>query len=103
MSALRTHSGSLSSGAATVTFAARYGYVMVYNNDTVGMYATTDGSTPGGDDSYLIPAGSSTLIANGTGYWYQGYGAFDGTTTNPGTTVKLTGSSTGAFSVSGAG
>jgi len=98
MVASRTHSGALSSGAATVTFASYYRYIQVNNNDTVGMYVTTDGSTPGGDDSYLIPPGTATVVANDSPLWYQGQG-----TPNPGTTIMLTGSATGAFSVSGAG
>jgi hypothetical protein len=105
--AQRTQSGILSSGAATVFFASRYAYVEVENNDgTNALYVTTDGSTPtvGGDDCYLIAPGATVVVANQASYWYQGYGAGDGTQNNPGTTVNIvSASAAAAYSVSGVG
>lgn len=106
MTATRTKSGTLSSGAGSVTFAARYNYVQVENNDgTNAIYVTTDGSTPtvGGDDCDIVATNSTVLIPNRAQYWYQGFGACDGTTTNPGTTVTMKSTSaSAAYSVTGA-
>ena len=105
--AQRTQSGILSSGAATVFFSARYGYVEVQNNDgTNALFVTTDGSTPtvGGNDCYCVTTNSKAVLANQAFYFYQGYGAADGTNNNPGTTVNIvSASAAAAYSVSGIG
>lgn len=104
---LRTQNGTLTSGAATVFFSSRYAYVEVENNDgTNALFVTTDGSTPtvGGDDCYCVTTNSKAVLANQAMYFYQGYGAADGTQNNPGTTVNIvSASAVAAYSVSGIG
>lgn len=97
-------SGNLVGGAGSVVFADRHSYVQIENNDSAnGLWVTTDGSEAvvGADDVDVIPPGGTTLLANGLGWYYQGY-SFDGTGTNPGTVINLASSSdTAAYSVMG--
>lgn len=101
----RVVNGALVSGAATVTFAARYAAVEVRNLDAAVMYVRTDGVAPAApwDDAYAAGPGERILVPNQLQLWYQGFGAADGTTGNPGTTVKLAGSATAKYEVVGVG
>lgn len=106
----RVTNGGLTSGAATVTFAARYSYVEVKNESATSteiMYVRTDGTAPASpwNDAYAVAAGERVLIPNQAFMWWQGFGAIDGTKTNPGTTVKIAssvGTSASTFEVVGA-
>lgn len=108
----RVANGALSSGAATVSLTARYQFIEVKNQDASSstdiMYVTTNGTTPASpwDDCVPVAAGERVLLANQAQLWWQGFGAADGTTTNPGTTVKIVStnaSSTAKYAVAGVG
>jgi hypothetical protein len=99
---------ALTSGAATVTFAARYSHVEVKNEAATAetMYVRTDGTTPASpwNNAYAVTAGERILVPNSAIMWWQGFGAADGTKTNPGTTVNIvsaTGASTSPVEVTG--
>lgn len=70
-----TFSGTLAASTVdTVTFADRYGYVLVENTGTGTINATADGSTPassGAGSGVAIAAGASVVLANGLPLWYQ--------------------------------
>lgn len=104
----RVTSPSLVSGAATVTFAARYEFIEIKNLDTTNpMFVTTNGTAPagtGGPDQYEAGPGERILVPNQAPLWWQGYGAADGTMTNPGAMVALaTATATAKFEVLGVG
>lgn len=77
---------SLTGGADSVFFAARYNYLALTNNDTMPMYARTDGTAPsstGSEGDYEVPAGETALIPNSAALWFQGMPG------NPGTMLDL--------------
>lgn len=102
---------ALVAGAKTISFAARYGAVEVKSLSTVAgeiYYLRTDGTAPASpwNDCYAVAQGERCLIPNQAMLWYQGFGAADGTSGNPGTTVKIASSvstSTSSIEVVGVG
>jgi hypothetical protein len=90
--------GTLSSGAVTVTFAARYSYAEIWNGGTTFWYARADGQTPASPwtDCYIVAPGQRALVPSGAPLWYQGYNSPDGPDpqTNPGLTVAIVASDT---------
>lgn len=69
-----TYSNTLAAATVdTVTFADRYGYVLVENTGTGTINATADGSTPsssGAGSGVAIAAGASAVLANGLPLWF---------------------------------
>jgi hypothetical protein len=100
------NNGVLVSGAAVITFAARYSAVEVLNEGSNTVYVRTDGTLPASPwgQAYAVPAGQRALVPNSAQFWWQGFGAADGTQVNPGTTIKLvstSGADTAAYQVTG--
>jgi hypothetical protein len=94
------------STVATVSFAARYQFIEIKNLDATNpVYYTTNGATPtvGGAGCYVAGPGERVMAANQGQFWWQGYGASDGTKTNPGTTVKMITIGTSGYEVAGTG
>jgi hypothetical protein len=74
-SGVSTYSNTLAAATVdTVTFADRYGYVLVENTGTGTINVTADGSTPassGAGSGVAVAAGTSVVIANGLKLWNQ--------------------------------
>jgi hypothetical protein len=94
----------------TVTFAAKYSYIVIENleetgGDTSIIYGTADGSAPtvAGDDCFAVDPGQSAQIANPSPFWWQpGYSSAEmGVVANPGTVIKLISAGTPRVSVQG--
>ena len=93
---------ALVNGAATVTLAERFGYVEFQNQSATDvMWVRTDGVAPvaGADGSYYIGPGETTILANGLPMWWQGFSPMGAA--NPGTTIKIVGTGTDSFTVTG--
>lgn len=102
---------SLVAGAATVTFAERFGYVEFENHSASdAMWARTDGNAAvaGADGTYYIAPGENMIIANGNPMWFQGFGGPEGTVqsggaiaANPGTSICVVGTGTDSLTIVG--
>lgn len=95
----------------TVTFAARYNYMVIENleqttvNDTMIVYGAEGAATPtvAGDDCFAVDPGTSIVLSNIGPFWWQpGYSSAEkGIVANPGTTIKLISAGTPTVSVIG--
>jgi hypothetical protein len=98
MTAKDVANGTLASGAATISFTARYSVIEVKNEDPANpIYITTNGVTPtlGGNDEFECSAGERVSVPNQGPMWWQGF------STNPGTTVMIAGTGSTAYEVVG--
>lgn len=67
-------SSYVGTAAGTVTFADRYGFVLVTNTGTAPIYVTGDGTVPettGAGTAIVVPAGAAAMVANGLPIWHQ--------------------------------